>query len=437
MTVAAARDLSASPSPVARCDGTSPLDAVLRRMRDAVSLLGLAPEILDRLARPQRLLQVSVPVRLDDATVAVFDGWRVQHSTARGPAKGGVRFHPGVDAGEVTALAAGMTMKTALLDLPFGGAKGAVAVDPSRLSAGELERLTRRYTEEILPILGPDRDIPAPDVNTDSRVMGWMFDVVARARGEQVAAATVTGKPTALGGTPAHLGATAEGVVVCADRAFAALGRPLAGSRAVLQGFGKVGATLAVKLGAAGVRVVGVGDADGAVWNPGGLDIAALADHARAGTVAGFRGGESIAPDDLWAVEAELAVPAAVECGIDADAAARLGAWVVVEAANGATSVAAEAILADRGFVVVPDVLASGGGVTASHLEWVHARQGEARPGGLLGHRMRHRVQASVGHAFDTAWTRCGELDVTLRRATFAVAVERVAAALTARGLGT
>lgn len=436
MAVPAVRDLDRL-TPVLCCDGRTPLEAVLYRIEDGAALAGVEADLVDRLRRPQRVLQVAVPVRLDDGTVAVFDGWRVQHNTARGPAKGGLRFHPRVDAGEVTALAAGMTMKTALLDLPFGGGKGAVAVDPRDLSTGELERLTRRYTDEVLPILGADRDIPAPDVNTDARVMGWMLDVIARARGEQVAAASVTGKPTALGGTPAHLSATAEGALVCAEAALAALGRPLAGTRAVLQGFGKVGATLATKLDAAGARVVGVGDVEGAVWHGAGLDVAALRDHLRrTGSVVGFPGGDPIAAAELWAVPSELAIPAAVECGIDADAAARLGARVVVEAANGATSLAAEEILDDRGVVVVPDILASGGGVTASHLEWVHSRQGEARPGGLLGHRMLHRVHAGVARAFDTAWGRAGELDVSLRRASFAVAVERVAAAVAARGVG-
>lgn len=217
----------------------------------------------------------------------------------------------------------------------------------------------------------------------------------------------MTGKPAALGGTPAHLGATAEGALVCAKQALAAVGRPLPGTRAVLQGFGKVGATFAAELDVAGAKVVGVGDDQGAVWSGAGLDVAALTDHVRStGSVVGFDGGDPIAPFELWTVPSELAVPAAVECGIDADAAAHLAAQVVIEAANGATSLAAEQILDDRGVVVVPDILASGGGVTASHFEWVQSRQGEARPGGLLGHRMRHRVHAGVANAFETAWAR-------------------------------
>lgn len=436
MAVTAFPDLNGMP-PLLCCDGTTPLEAVLRRIDDAAMLVGVDPDVLERLRRPQRVLQVAVSVRLDDGTLAVFHGWRIQHSTARGPAKGGLRFHPRVEAAEVTALAAGMTMKTALLDLPFGGAKGAVAVDPRRLSPGELERLTRRYTHEFLPILGPDHDIPAPDVNTDARIMGWMLDVIAQARGEQVAAASVTGKPVALGGSPTHLGATAEGALVCAEQALAAFGQSLTGTRAVLQGFGKVGTTLAAKLDAAGALVVGVGDVDGAVWHAAGLDVAALSEHVRRNrSVVGFDGGESIRAGDLWGVPADLAVPAAVECGIDADAAVRLSARVVIEAANGATSLVAEEILDDRGIAVVPDILASGGGVTASHLEWVHSRQGDAPPGGLLGHRMHHRVHAGVARAFETAWTRAAELDVSLRRASFAVAVERVAAAVAARGVG-
>src|SRR5436190_9997006 len=242
------------------------------------------------LRTPRRVLEVAVPVRMDDGRVEVFTGWRVHHDTTRGPAKGGIRFHPEVDASEVIALAANMTLKTAVVNIPFGGAKGGVRCDPNRLSLAELERLTRRYTYEISPLLGPDTDVPAPDVNTDGRVMAWLMDTLSMIRG-QALPASVTGKPLSLGGTRGHAGATAAGVIVHVRAAFAKLGMPMAGARAVIQGFGKVGGPLAFLLSSAGMRVIAVSDVGGAVHNPGGLDISALAGHvAKEGTVGGVPG---------------------------------------------------------------------------------------------------------------------------------------------------
>src|SRR5207253_10736108 len=269
------------------------------RLDDAAKLTGVDPDIHRMLRRPRRVLEVSIPVRMDDGRVEVFTGWRVHHDTTRGPAKGGIRFHPDVDANEVTALAANMTFKTAVANLPFGGAKGGVRCDPSRLSLGELERLTRRYTLEIMPLLGPERDIPAPDVNTDGRVMAWLMDTLEKVQGFEVPG-SVTGKPLSLGGTPAHAGATASGVVTATRAAFAALDIPFVGSRAVLQGFGKVGGTLAFLLSSAGMRVIAISDAGGAVYSPGGIDTLALSDHAaETGTVAGFTGAEAIDEADM------------------------------------------------------------------------------------------------------------------------------------------
>ncbi|MBO0715499.1 MAG: Glu/Leu/Phe/Val dehydrogenase, partial [Acidimicrobiales bacterium] len=257
--------------------GTSdPWEAVLERLDDAAKLTGLDSDIHRLLRTPRRILEVAVPVRMDDGQVEVFTGWRVHHDTTRGPAKGGIRFHPELDARELSALAAAMTFKTAVADLPFGGAKGGVRCDPGRLSLVELERVTRRYAWEISPILGPDRDVPAPDVNTDGRVMAWLMDTLSMIKGE-AAYGSVTGKPLSLGGTLGHAGATSAGVVVCARRVFAELGLRLTGARVVLQGFGKVGGPLAFLLASAGMRVVAVSDAGGAVHNPGGLDPSLLA----------------------------------------------------------------------------------------------------------------------------------------------------------------
>ncbi|MFP5375499.1 MAG: Glu/Leu/Phe/Val family dehydrogenase [Acidimicrobiia bacterium] len=405
--------------------------AVLHRLDDAAKLTGLDPDIHRMLRIPKRVLEVAVPVRMDDGRVEVFTGWRVHHDTTRGPGKGGIRFHPALDVREVTALAADMTFKTAIANLPFGGAKGGVRCDPAGLSLPELERLTRRYTVEISPLLGPDRDVPAPDVNTDGRVMAWLMDTLAMIGGESLGG-TVTGKPLAVGGTRAHAGATSSGVVMCARSAFAALHMPFAGSRAVIQGFGKVGGPLAFLLASAGMRVVAVSDLGGAVRNPGGLDPSALSDHvAGTGSVAGFDGGDPLDPAELWAVPCELLVPAALSGAIDAEVAGRLATKVVVEAANGPTTPEADEVLDRRGIVVVPDIVANAGGVTASYFEWAQDRQAFAWDEETVATRLRSFMDA----AFTSVWARADNLGVSLRRAAFAVAVERVAEAIAARGL--
>ncbi len=406
-------------------------DAVLTSLDDAAALSGVDPAIHAVLRVPERVLEVAVPVRMDDGSVEVFAGWRVHHNTTRGPGKGGIRFHPDIDAEEVSALAAAMTFKTAICGLPFGGAKGGVRCDPSKLSLTELERLTRRYTWEILPLLGPDKDVPAPDVNTDDRVMAWLMDTVSLAHG-QLVTTSVTGKPLALGGTVGHAGATSSGVLACVRSAFTELELPIAGSRAAVQGFGKVGGPLVFLLQSAGMRVVAVSDVRGAVYNPGGLDAFDLADHHRAtGTVAGFPGGEAIDPEELFAVEAELLVPAALAGAIDEATAERLGARVVVEAANGPTTTRADDVLGRRGIVVVPDILANAGGVTTSYFEWAQNRQGYAWDEELVAERLRRTMDG----AFRSVWARAEALGVSLRRAAYALAVERMAEAITARGI--
>ncbi len=405
--------------------------AARRRIADAVRLAGVAAEVGELLAVPERVVEVALPIRRDDGSVEVFTGWRVHHNVARGPGKGGLRFHPGLSVAEVTALAAEMSLKTAVADLPFGGAKGGVRCDPVSLSSAELERLTRRYTIAVASLLGPDLDVPAPDVNTDERVMAWLLDTYAVLHG-QATPGVVTGKPLAVGGTRLHAGATASGVVRSVRAAFGALGRPLVGARAVVQGFGKVGGPLAFLLRSAGLRVVAVGDVGGAVWNPAGLDVAELADHVRVGgTVAGFAGGSPIAPHELWTVEAELAVPAALAGAVDAATAQVMAAPVVVEAANGPLTPAADEVLAGRGVTVVPDILANAGGVTASYFEWAQSRQGYP----WAEDEAAVRLGRTLDRAFETVWARAEALGVTLRRAATVVAVERIAAAVEARGI--
>ncbi len=406
-------------------------EAVLERLDDAAMLSGVDPEIHRMLRFPRRVLEVSIPVRMDDGHVEVFTGWRIHHNTVRGPAKGGIRFHPDVDAAEVSALAASMTLKTAVAGLPFGGGKGGVRCDPSKLSLGELERLTRRYTWEISPLLGPDIDVPAPDVNTDERVMAWLMDTLSMIRGHDLPG-SVTGKPLAIGGSPGHAGATSVGVMVCARAAFEQLDIPMAGSRAVIQGFGKVGGPLAFLLTSAGMRVIAVADVRGAVHNPGGLDPSLLSDHVNAtGSVVGFEGGDDISEADMWALESELAVPAALAGAIDKKVAESIGTKVIAEAANGPTTPDADPILTERGVIVVPDILANAGGVTASYFEWAQSRQGFAWDEDTVAVRLR----ASMDSAFANVWAKADTLGVSLRRAAFALAVERVADAIAARGL--
>ncbi|HET7720084.1 MAG TPA: Glu/Leu/Phe/Val dehydrogenase, partial [Acidimicrobiales bacterium] len=405
--------------------------AITSRLDDAAELIGLDPGVHRILQQCERVLEVSVPVRMDDGSVQVFIGWRIHHDTTRGPGKGGIRFHPDVDADEVRALAAGMTYKTAVLDLPFGGAKGGVRCDPTRLSLGELERLTRRYAYEIMPLLGTDRDVPAPDINTDGRVMAWLMDTIAMTTGQHQAG-IVTGKPLSIGGTRVHSGATSQGVVVCVRAAFAALGIPLTGRRAVIQGFGKVGGPLAFLLASAGMRIVAVSDVGGAVVNEGGLDPGDLADHVAAtGSVVGFPGGDPIDAEAMYAVPCEVFIPAALGGVLTAAVAEKLSTRLVVEAANGPTTPDAEPVLHARDIVVVPDILANAGGVTASYFEWAQNRQGMAWDDETVADRLRSRME----DAFADVWAKAATLDVSLRRAAFALAVERVATAIEARGL--
>jgi glutamate dehydrogenase (NAD(P)+) len=411
--------------------GSSSWTAVLERLDEAAALAKLDPDVHRMLRGPRRVMEVAVPVRLDDGSVEVFTGWRVHHDTTRGPGKGGIRFHPALDLDEVKALAAMMTFKTALVDLPFGGAKGGVRCDPTKLSLGELERVTRRYTYEVSPLLGPDTDIPAPDVNTDGRVMAWLMDTLSMVESRPLPA-SVTGKPLSIGGTRGHSGATSSGCLVVARAAFRQLGLPLTGARVVLQGFGKVGGPLAFLLTSAGMRVVAVGDVGGAVANEGGLDIGSLSDHVHeTGTVNGFPGGEVVDLAAIWDIECELVIPAALGGAIDADVAERLRTKVIVEAANGPTTLDAQPVLDRKGIVVVPDILANAGGVTASYFEWAQAVQGYPWDEELVAERLRDRMD----HAFTAVWARAQNLHVNLRAAAFVVAVERVAAALEARGL--
>lgn len=406
-------------------------DALLARLDDAAALIDLDPDIHRALRTPQRILEVAVPVRMDDGHLEVFTAWRIQHNTARGPGKGGIRFHPSVDVDEIKALSADMTFKCAIAHLPFGGAKGGVRCDPTTMSLGELERVTRRYTMEIAPIIGPDLDVPAPDVNTDGRVMAWLLDTLEMLQGRHAVPAAVTGKPLSVGGTTGHAGATSTGVLVCTRAAFSEMEVDIVGKRAVIQGFGKVGGPLGFLLKSAGMRVVAVGDVGGAVYNVGGLDVAALSEHVTAtGSVAGFPIADQIESDELFTVPTDLFVPAALGGVINAPIAEKMDASLVVEAANGPTMPDADPVFERRGIHVVPDILANSGGVTASYFEWAQSRQGFPWDGEVFATRLRESMDA----AFRSVWIKSQTLNVPMRRAAFALALERVAESMAARG---
>jgi glutamate dehydrogenase (NAD(P)+) len=408
-----------------------PWQEVLDQLDEAAKLAGTDPDIVHMLRTPRRVLEVALPVRMDDGAVEVFTGWRVHHDTTRGPGKGGLRLLPGLDADQVKALAAAMTLKTAVVDLPFGGAKGGVRCDPARFSAGELERLVRRYAIEVSPLLGPDADVPAPDVNTDGRVMAWLMDTLSIVQGVHLPA-SVTGKPLALGGTLAHTGATSSGCLTCAREALRRRGLGLAGRRVVIQGFGKVGGPLAYLLASSGARVVAVADVGGAIVNEGGLVIGPLSDHvSETGSVAGFAAADPLDPNALWDVDCDLLIPAALGGVIDEQVARRIRADVVVEAANGPTTAAGQEVLDERDVVVVPDIVASAGGVTASYFEWVQAREGWQWDDQVIAERLRTRIEA----AFEAVWQGAQALGCNLRQAAHVLALERIEAAIQARGL--
>ena len=407
------------------------LDDAREQLADAVAVLGLGPEVHAMLAEPRREVSVSIPLRRDDGSIEVLRGYRVQHNYSRGPGKGGVRFDARVDLDEVRALAMWMTWKCALLDVPYGGAKGGVRVDPRRYSKGELERITRRYTSEIAPVIGPETDIPAPDVGTDEQTMAWMMDTYSIGRGHTVLG-VVTGKPIAVGGSLGRAASTSRGVVAIAVEALRHLGIEPVGATAAVQGFGKVGRGAARFLAQEGVRVVAVSDVYGAIYDTAGLDVAALEEYVEAtGSVVGFPGALPIAGEDVLLAEVDLLVPAAVEGVVHAENAAQVRARLIVEGANGPLTAEADRVLAERGVLVVPDILANAGGVVVSYFEWVQANQSywwsEAEVNERLVDRMTRAWHEVLAYARDR--------HLSLRLAATCLAVERVYQAHEVRGL--
>ncbi|MBA4214402.1 MAG: glutamate dehydrogenase [Polaromonas sp.] len=408
-----------------------PWGIYLQQVDRVTPYLGNLARWVDTLKRPKRSLIVDVPIHLDDGTVAHFEGYRVQHNTSRGPGKGGVRFHQNVTLSEVMALSAWMSIKNAAVNVPYGGAKGGIRVDPRQLSLGELERVTRRYTSEIGIIIGPTKDIPAPDVNTNEQIMAWMMDTYSMNEGS-TATGVVTGKPVDLGGSLGRREATGRGVFTVGVEAAKHTGMDISKARVAVQGFGNVGGVAGKLFAEAGARVVAVQDHGGTVYREAGLDVPSLLAHvARTGSVAGFAGAEVLANDAFWDVPCDILIPAALEQQITETNAGRIQARMVIEGANGPTTPQADDILHERGILVLPDVIANAGGVTVSYFEWVQDFSSFFWSEDEINERL---VKIMKG-AFATVWQVAQDHQVSLRTATFIVACKRILHARDLRGL--
>ncbi len=402
----------------------------------AARYLKASEGLLDNLARPERTIRLEFPVRMDDGSIRVFTGYRVQHNNARGPFKGGVRYHPDVSEDEVKALSSWMTWKTAVMDIPFGGAKGGVICDPKTLSTDEKRGITRRFVTELGPNIGPMIDIPAPDVYTDATTMTWIFDTYDMVHKGQNNLPVVTGKPLELGGSHGRSTATARGCIFCVEEA---IGRglvngvtALAGARVAVQGFGNAGSYAAIIAHQAGAKIVAVSDSTGAVAAPGGLDPSRLLEHKQqTGSVTGFPGTGELAPEDLLLVDCDVLIPAALENQITEENAERIRAKLVAEAANGPTTPAADQILHRRGIPVVPDILANGGGVTVSYYEWVQNIQDEQWDQDTVDAKLRKKMVNAFHKVFDIA----REKEIDPRTAAYVLGVGRVARVTEMRGL--
>jgi glutamate dehydrogenase (NAD(P)+) len=416
---------------LARPTHAGPLATAQAQLASAVERLGYDAGLHAILATPRREIHVAIPLRRDDGSTQVLHGFRVQHNITRGPGKGGLRYHPSVDVDEVRALAMWMTWKCAVVELPYGGAKGGVAIEPREYSQAELERVTRRYTSEIMPLIGPERDIMAPDIGTDARTMAWVMDTYSVNQGFTIPG-VVTGKPLEVGGSLGRATATSRGVVHSATAALAEGGLGLSDVRVAIQGFGKVGAPAARFFAEAGARVEAVSDEFGGVHRSGGLDLDRIADHVRrTGSVVGFGGGDAIDNATLLTLDVDVLVPAAVEGVLSHENAPDVKARWVVEGANGPTTPRADAILADRGVVVVPDILANAGGVVVSYFEWVQAQQAYWWTEAEIEDRLAERMQ----HAYASVAQMARRRDVSLREAALLLSVQRVATAHRTRGL--
>ena len=414
-----------------KSDNLGPWGVYLQQVDRVTPYLGELAKWVETLKRPKRILIVDVPIHMDDGSVAHFEGYRVQHNTSRGPGKGGVRFHQDVTLSEVMALSAWMSIKNAAVNVPYGGAKGGIRVDPKKLSLGELERMTRRYTSEIGIIIGPSKDIPAPDVNTNEQIMAWMMDTYSMNEGA-TATGVVTGKPVGLGGSLGRRDATGRGVFTVGVEAARHIGMDVSQARLAVQGFGNVGGVAARLFAEAGARVVAVQDHGGSIYREAGLDVPALLAHvARHGSVAGFEGAEVIANDAFWDVDCDILIPAALEQQINESNAKRIKARMIIEGANGPTTPQADDILHERNVLVLPDVIANAGGVTVSYFEWVQ----DFSSFFWTEDEINARLVKIMREAFAGVWQVASDNKVSLRTATFIVACKRILHARDLRGL--
>ncbi len=409
----------------------NPWESAAHRFDEAAELLRLDDGMRKVLKRPAMELTVNFPVMLDDGRIEVFTGYRVQHSIARGPAKGGIRFAPDVSLDEVRALAAWMTWKCAVVNIPFGGGKGGVICEPHLLSEGELERITRRYTAEIFEFIGPERDVPAPDVNTNEQTMAWIMDTYSMHKRHTVTA-VVTGKPLELGGSRGRPEATGRGCMIVTMQALQRLGLPVEGTRVIIQGFGNVGGMAARLMSQAGFKIVSIVEYDGAVYNPHGLEVEKLMNHRReTGSIRGFADAEDVDKDEALLMNCDVLIPAARENVITSANADRIQARILCEGANGPTTFVADSMLAEKKVFVIPDILANAGGVTVSYFEWVQDRQGyfwsEQRVNEELNEIMVASFQDVVAYA--------DRHSVNNRTAAYMLALDRVANAIRKRGL--
>jgi glutamate dehydrogenase (NAD(P)+) len=406
-------------------------DIAVQQFDIAAEALGLEESIRNKLRQPKVCLSVNVPVRMDDGTIQTFPAHRVHHDVSRGPAKGGIRYHRDLDLEEVKALAAWMTWKCAVVNIPFGGGQGGIRCNPKEMSMGELERLTRRYTTEILPIIGPEKDIPEPDVYTDSQTMAWIMDTYSMHMGYTVPG-VVTGKPLQVGGSKGRVEATARGCTFSIEEAARHLGVNLNGATVAIQGFGNAGAIAAVLMAELGSKVIAVSDSTGGLADPTGLDIAKVIAHKKdCGTVAGFEGAETVSNEEIFAMDCDVLIPAALEGVITGANASKVGAKIVAEAANGPTTPEADDILYDKGVFVIPDILANAGGVTVSYFEWV---QDLAR---LFWKEedVNARLREIMTESFRDTLSISMEHKVHMRTAAYMLGVGRVAEATKLRGL--
>jgi glutamate dehydrogenase (NAD(P)+) len=409
----------------------NPFEAMMSRFDRAAELLDLEPGIYKILRNPEKQLIVSIPVQMDNGDVEVFTGYRVLYNTSRGPAKGGIRFDMNVTLEEVKALAAWMTWKCAVVNLPFGGAKGGVICDPLSMSVGELERVTRRYTKGILSLLGPDTDVPAPDVNTNERVMAWVMDTYSMHVG-RTENAVVTGKPVEMGGSLGRKEATGRGCMLVTREALTHLGMSMTGATVAVQGFGNVGSTAATLMAKEGCKIVGISDRTGAYYNAKGIDVDAANAHVRQHrTLEGFTGGDQIDAEDLLTLEVDVLVPAALENVITTKNAPKIRAKLICEGANGPTTAGADPILDEKGIFVIPDILANAGGVTVSYFEWVQDRMGYFWSEAIVNERLGDIMTRSFADVLQLS----KQHKVNMRTAAYMLSISRVATVHRLRGI--